>query len=83
VRCRTDEDWGIVEVTDEGPGVPVEMLGRIFEKFARRDLPGSPTGTGLGLYICRGLIEAHGGQIGLLLAGGGSTFWFALPLDAA
>jgi signal transduction histidine kinase len=80
VRCRADEDWGILEVADQGPGVPLDMLGRIFEKFSRRDQPGSPTGTGLGLYICRGLIEAQGGSVGLLLNGGGSTFWFALPL---
>ena len=80
VACRAEEDWGIVAVADEGPGVPPDALGTIFEKFARRDLPGSPTGTGLGLYICRGLIEAHGGDIGLFLANGGSTFWFSIPL---
>ena len=79
VTCRAEDGWGIVQVTDQGPAVPNEMLGRIFEKFARRDLPGSPTGTGLGLYICRGLIEAQGGDIGLMTAAG-STFWFALPL---
>lgn len=79
VSCRADSGWGIVQVADQGPAVPKEMLGRIFEKFARRELPGSPTGTGLGLYICRGLIEAQGGDIGLI-TDAGSTFWFALPL---
>lgn len=79
VTCRAEDGWGIVQVADQGPAVPNEMLGRIFEKFSRRDLPGSPTGTGLGLYICRGLIEAQGGDIGLMTATG-STFWFALPL---
>ena len=78
ISCRNEEGWGIVAVADEGPAVPREMLGRIFEKFSRRELPGSPTGTGLGLYICRGLIEAQGGDIGLM-TDGGSTFWFALP----
>lgn len=80
VQCRAEDGWGIVVVADEGPGVPTDALGTVFEKFARRDLPGSPTGTGLGLYICRGLIEAHGGDIGLFLADGGSTFWFGVRL---
>ena len=83
VVCRAEEGWGIVAVADEGPGVPQDALGTIFEKFSRRDLPGSPTGTGLGLYICRGLIEAHGGDIGLFLANGGSTFWFSVALEDA
>ena len=83
VVCRAEEGWGIVAVTDEGPGVPQDALGTIFEKFSRRDLPGTPTGTGLGLYICRGLIEAHGGDIGLFLANGGSTFWFSVGLAEA
>jgi signal transduction histidine kinase len=79
VVCRADDGWAFVEVADDGPGVPAEMFGRIFEKFARRDLPGSPTGTGLGLYICKGLIEAQGGDIGLRIVGPGSTFWFGFP----
>lgn len=83
VSCRAEETWGIVAVADEGPAVPEEALGTIFEKFSRRDMPGSPTGTGLGLYICRGLIEAHGGDIGLFVADGGSTFWFSVGLADA
>jgi hypothetical protein len=83
VACRAEEGWGIVAVTDEGPCVPADSLGTIFEKFSRRDTPGQPTGTGLGLYICRGLIEAHGGDIGLFLTNGGSTFWFSLQLAAS
>lgn len=83
VQCRAEDGWGIVAVADEGPAVPVDAFGTIFEKFARRDLPGSPTGTGLGLYICRGLIAAHGGEIGLFHANGGSTFWFGVQLTDA
>jgi signal transduction histidine kinase len=83
VVCRAEERWGIVAVADEGPAVPHDALGTIFEKFSRRDMPGTPTGTGLGLYICRGLIEAHGGDIGLFLANGGSTFWFSVGLGKA
>ncbi len=78
VVCSAVDGFGTVAVTDEGPGVPPEMTERIFEKFARRDVPGTPSGTGLGLYICKGLIEAQGGEIGLRLSGAGSTFWFRL-----
>ncbi len=73
---------GLVTVTDGGPGVPPEMSERIFEKFARRELPGTPTGTGLGLFICRGLVEAQGGQMGATFDPGKTTFWFRLPLAA-
>jgi signal transduction histidine kinase len=83
VNCAAKGKLGIVSVSDEGPGVPPDMVERVFEKFARRELPGSPTGTGLGLYICRGLIEAQGGEIGLRLEDGGSTFWFHLPVAEA
>ncbi len=83
VTCRAEEGWGIVAVADEGPAVPTDGLGTIFEKFSRRDTPGQPTGTGLGLYICRGLIEAHGGEVGLFHANGGSTFWFSVRLAEA
>ena len=57
----TDKEWLLV-VGDNGPGVPPEILPRLFEKFYR--LPGSaPGGAGLGLPITRGLVEAHGGAI--------------------
>src|SRR4051812_40132749 len=82
VSCRVDDGWGIVEVSDEGEGIPEEMIEGLFEMFVRRDLAGSPSGTGLGLYICKGLVEAHGGQIGARSNGGGSTFWFRIPAAA-
>jgi len=69
-----------VAVTDRGEGIPVADLPKVFRKFFRRDL-GKPTGTGLGLWISRGLVEAHGGR--LLAAstiGEGSTFRFWVPL---
>lgn len=77
-----------VSVTDEGEGIPADLRQSIFDKFYRRPHaafpahPG-PTGSGLGLYICKGLIEAHGGRIWVEEApGGGASFSFTLPLGA-
>jgi two-component system sensor histidine kinase KdpD len=72
-----------VEVADRGPGLPPGEEGRIFEKFYR--LPSdSERGAGLGLAICKGIVEAHGGRIWAQnLPGGGVAFLFTLPLTAA
>jgi len=76
-------DWLFVSVTDTGPGISPQDLPRIFSKFHRGDLATRQAagGTGLGLYICKGIIEGHGGRIGIhSLEGRGTTVWFALPL---
>ena len=67
------------EVVDNGPGVPVEHQSGLFEKFFR--VPGSPAGgAGLGLFIARGIVQAHDGRIGIASeAGRGATFWFTVP----
>ncbi|MCU0492790.1 MAG: sensor histidine kinase KdpD [Chloroflexaceae bacterium] len=71
-----------VEVADRGPGIPHGDEGRIFEKFYRVNEVGSGRGVGLGLTICKGIVEAHGGQIWAEnRPGGGSVFRFTLPLD--
>lgn len=71
-----------VEVHDVGPGIPAEDLPRVFTKFFRRD-HGRPSGTGLGLWISQGLVEAHGGHLTATSElGVGSTFCFTLPTDA-
>lgn len=71
-----------VSVSDAGEGIPAEDLPRVFTKFFRRD-HGRPSGTGLGLWISRGLVEAHGGQLTASSEPGeGSTFRFTLPTDA-
>ena len=57
-------DFLRIEVIDEGPGIPLEELGRVFDKFHRvRGIDRQRAGTGLGLAICRGFVEAMGGHI--------------------
>ena len=69
-----------VAVTDTGEGIPDEDVRKVFKKFFRRDM-GKPTGTGLGLWISRGLVEAHGGRLTATSEiGQGSVFRFTLPL---
>lgn len=72
----------VISVTDYGPGVPETDLERIFEKFYR--LPGSASGgTGLGLSVCRGIVETHGGQlIAENVPGAGARFSIVLPATA-
>ena len=71
-----------VAVEDAGSGIPADDLPRVFTKFFRRD-HGRPNGTGLGLWISRGLVEAHGGELtASSVLGTGSTFRFTLPIEA-
>ncbi|HVU50285.1 MAG TPA: ATP-binding protein [Polyangia bacterium] len=67
------------EVQDQGPGIPKAHQQELFEKFFR--VPGSPAGgSGLGLFIAKGLVQAHGGAIGVESAPGeGARFWFTVP----
>lgn len=74
-----------VKVVDQGAGVPPGTEDMIFEKYgqAHTDRSKRKRGTGLGLPICKAIIEQHGGTIGVSpTAGGGSTFWFRLPVVA-
>jgi len=64
VRVKQEGQQIVIEVMDEGPGVPAEQLEQIFDKFYRvRAMDRQVAGTGLGLSICRGIVEAHGGAI--------------------
>lgn len=72
-----------VTVSDEGDGIPDELLARVFTKFWRRGDGGRRQGTGLGLFITKGLVEAHGGDISAgRAASGGAEFRFTLPAGA-
>jgi len=68
-----------LSVADSGPGLPPELLPRIFDKFVRA--PDAPAGgSGLGLAIVKGFVEAHGGQIAAAnRPGGGAIFSIYLP----
>ncbi|OYY75581.1 MAG: two-component system sensor histidine kinase KdbD [Gammaproteobacteria bacterium 28-57-27] len=70
-----------VSVADEGPGLPEGMEERIFDKFTRGERESSRPGVGLGLAICRAIVQAHGGRIRAEnRAEGGAIFSFTLPL---
>jgi len=70
-------------VTDTGSGIPSEQLGAVFERYWQAQSKG-PRGLGLGLYISKGIVEAHGGRIRVeSQVGTGSTFSFTLPGEPA
>lgn len=83
VRARVEGDHLRVEVEDEGPGIAPEHIPHLFERFYRvADNHSAARGTGLGLYICRKIVEAHGGDVGVHSeVGRGTTFYFTLPRD--
>ncbi len=71
-----------VEVWDEGPGLPPGRESTLFDKFTRGHAEFAAPGVGLGLAICRAIVEAHGGQIQATnRARGGAWFTFTLPLE--
>ncbi len=85
LQLRTEGDSAVILVRDEGPGIPRESLPRLFERFYRvpgiKVQHGSGVGLGLGLFICRTLVERHGGRMDVRSEPGqGTTFWFTLPL---
>ena len=75
----------LVTVTDDGPGLPAGREEVLFEKFTRGERESATPGVGLGLAICRAIVEAHGGRIWVESAGlppprCGARFCFTLPL---
>lgn len=68
------------EITDRGGGIAAEDLPRLFQRYGQLEAGKRHGGSGLGLYISKALVEAHGGAIGVeSFPGVGSTFWFDLP----
>jgi K+-sensing histidine kinase KdpD len=66
-------------ISDAGPGIQPEHLQHIFDRFWKRETEGRK-GTGLGLFIAKGIVEAHGGHILVeSVPGRGTTFYFTLP----
>jgi K+-sensing histidine kinase KdpD len=83
VQGEREADRAVLSIRDEGIGIPAEEQERIFERFYRVDtgLAGEVSGVGLGLAVCQGIVEAHGGQIWVESEPGqGSRFYFTLPL---
>lgn len=78
-EVREDEVW--ISVADDGTGLPAGMETQIFEKFTRGEKESAKPGVGLGLSICRAIVEAHGGKIWAKnLPDHGAVFVFSLPI---
>ena len=69
-------------VKDDGVGIPIERSERLFQLYSRGKRARYMPGLGLGLYLCRQIINAHGGEIGFdSYPGKGTTFWFTVPVE--
>ena len=81
IRARWKKKFLQVDIEDRGPGIPVVDLELVFDKFYRLKRSNQIGGTGLGLTICKSIIEAHGGKIWAVNnSNGGAVFSFVLPL---
>ena len=84
VGGRVVADGLLLEVTDQGPGIPPEQVPRLFQAFERLDMEGAVEGTGIGLALSRSLVTLMHGEIGVRsVPGQGSVFWVRLPASTA
>ena len=82
IRVEAAPGEARLSVADEGPGIPPTVVPHLFERFYRGEHHAGDAGLGLGLYISRMLVEAHGGRIWVTAGtGSGSTFTIALPFE--
>jgi signal transduction histidine kinase len=80
VAIERRSDAVLLSVTSRGPAIPEEKLRRLFDRYFRGE-PSQTDGLGVGLYLCRGLVHAHGGAISVRSEGDSTTFYVRLPLS--
>lgn len=81
LRVEALEKMAEIQVVDQGRGIPADKREFIFEKFTQANDADALVGTGLGLNICKSIIDLHGGEIGVRSEEGlGSIFWFRIAL---
>lgn len=82
IQAQLEDDRVVIKVEDHGPGIPPNRIDDIFDSFYRLDtgLVRRKPGVGLGLAICRGFVEAHGGEIWVESRQEGACFAFSIPL---
>lgn len=82
LRLKKEKTFAVIEIQDRGPGIDPSKLGRIFERYERAVDNQEASGLGLGLFISKAIVEAHGGKIQVESElNVGSTFRVTLPLD--
>lgn len=81
IGATVEEDWIRFTIADNGVGMSAETRDRLFQRYSRGPKSRHSTGIGLGLFLCRQIVTAHGGQIGVISElNQGATFWLTIPL---
>jgi signal transduction histidine kinase len=84
ITLRADKKNQVITFTDHGPGIPVEHIPYLFDRFYRAPNGNNRRGTGLGLFICKQIIQAHNGRISVkTIPGKGTSFHIELPSKPA